>query len=53
MDDLRKIPYQEWRYSNARPVMPLNHRTVRTNINFRKRVYIITQFPLSCFVVFK
>ena len=38
MEDLREIPYQEWMKSNARPVMPLNHRTVRTNINFRKRV---------------
>ncbi|XP_045204216.2 carbonic anhydrase-related protein 10-like [Mercenaria mercenaria] len=37
MADLRETPYQEWIYSNARPVMPLNHRTVRTNINFRKR----------------
>ncbi|KAL4230275.1 Carbonic anhydrase-related protein 10 [Mactra antiquata] len=37
LEDLRKTPYQEWRDSNARPVMPLNHRTVRTNINVKKR----------------
>ncbi|XP_052283286.1 putative carbonic anhydrase-like protein 2 [Dreissena polymorpha] len=37
LDDLRTVPYQEWRDSNARPIMPLNNRTIRTNINFRKR----------------
>ncbi|XP_052281119.1 putative carbonic anhydrase-like protein 1 [Dreissena polymorpha] len=37
LNDLRNIPYQEWMDSNTRPVMPLNNRNVRTNINFRKR----------------
>ncbi|XP_052792569.1 carbonic anhydrase-related protein 10-like [Mya arenaria] len=37
MTDLRRIPYQEWRFSNARPLMPLNRRTIRTNINFRNQ----------------
>ncbi|WAQ99614.1 CAH10-like protein [Mya arenaria] len=38
LTDLRRIPYQEWRDSNARPIMPLNRRTIRTNINFGKRL---------------
>ena len=45
MNALRTIPYQEWTGgSNTRPVMPLNHRTVRTNINVHKTVGISKSF---------
>jgi len=52
--DLRSVPYQAWHHSNARPLMPLNRRTVRTNVNVRKRVYyyillVYWQF-FDCFV---
>ncbi|KAK3611111.1 hypothetical protein CHS0354_007365 [Potamilus streckersoni] len=37
LKNLLKRSHPEWMHANRRPIMPLNHRTVRTNINFKGR----------------